>query len=120
MNVLGSFFAVDERSYVRVMEALEDRDLGGQVVFQLLIELAHVYRLDCYQSLHALRVLYCVSVRVLEQFGNNRTVCVALYTVAKLPRPISSCFLKLLPTFSSRGCCLRAPADKSVCLPRPW
>lgn len=48
MNVGGGFMAVDEGHDVRMMEALQNVDLGGKVVFQLLVELGQVDRLDGY------------------------------------------------------------------------
>ena len=39
MNVGGGLVAVDERHDMRVMEALEDIDLGREVVLQLFVEL---------------------------------------------------------------------------------
>lgn len=47
VNVLSCFFAVDKGSDMRVMEALKNGDLGGQIVLQLLVELAHVDGFDC-------------------------------------------------------------------------
>lgn len=40
--------AVEEGHNVRMMEALQNVDLGGKVVFQLFIELGQVDRLDGY------------------------------------------------------------------------
>ena len=40
------FAAVDEGDDVGMLETLEDFDLGGQVVFELLVELAQVDGLD--------------------------------------------------------------------------
>lgn len=60
MDVLSCFLAVDKGGNVRVVEALEDRDLRGQVVFEFLVELAHIDRLDCHEGLDALQVLYHV------------------------------------------------------------
>lgn len=53
-------FAVDECDDMRMMKALEDRYLRRQVIFQFLIQLAQVHRLDGHHSLFALRILfYC-------------------------------------------------------------
>lgn len=46
-------FAVDEGYDVRVVEAFEDRYLGGQVLFEFLVELAEVDRLDGNDALNA-------------------------------------------------------------------
>lgn len=42
----GSFLTVDESDDVRMVEAFEDVDLGVQILFQFLVELVHIHRLD--------------------------------------------------------------------------
>lgn len=39
MYMRGGLVAVDERDDMRMMQALEDIDFGGKVVFQLLVKL---------------------------------------------------------------------------------
>jgi len=69
VDVLGCFLAVDEGSDMRVVEALEDRYLGGQVVLQLLVELSHVNGLDCNQGFDARRILLEVSIHTTNRIG---------------------------------------------------
>lgn len=46
VDMRGGFMAVDESNDVRMVKALEDLDLRGQVILQLLVELPEVDRFD--------------------------------------------------------------------------
>ena len=53
MDVGARVFAVDESYDVGMVEAFEDRDFRGQVLFELLVELAQVDRFDGNDALGA-------------------------------------------------------------------
>lgn len=48
MYVSGGLLAVDQRYDMGMMEALQDVDLGIEVLLQLLVELVHVDGFDCH------------------------------------------------------------------------
>lgn len=48
MYVSGRLLAVDQRYDMGMMEALQDVDLGIEVLLQLLVELVHVDGFDCH------------------------------------------------------------------------
>lgn len=46
MNVSARLLTIDEGDNVWVMQALEDGDFGCQVVFEFLVELREIHRLN--------------------------------------------------------------------------
>ena len=63
MYVLGRLLAIDQGYYMRMMQAFENRYLGRQVVFELLVELVQGDRFDCNKGLFTLRGLMAISKR---------------------------------------------------------
>jgi hypothetical protein len=59
--VLGGLFAIDQGDNVWMVQALENGDLGGEVVFELFVELGKVDRLDCHESFLLLLALTYIS-----------------------------------------------------------
>lgn len=57
MNVCVRLLAVDEGGNMRMMEAFQNRDFGGQVVLQFLVQLRHVHRLDGNKSFNTSGIL---------------------------------------------------------------
>jgi hypothetical protein len=65
--VLGGLLAIDQRDDVWMVQAFEDSDLGGEVVFELFVELRKVDRLDCHKAFLFLLVLTAVSNMLLPE-----------------------------------------------------
>ena len=61
MYVLGGLLAINQRNNVWMVQAFEDSDLGGEVVFELFVELRKVDRLDCHEAFLFLLVLAFIS-----------------------------------------------------------
>jgi hypothetical protein len=59
--VLGGLLAINQRNNVWMVQAFEDSDLGGEVVFELFVELRKVDRLDCHEAFLFLLVLAFIS-----------------------------------------------------------
>lgn len=55
MDLRCCIVTFDERHDMRVMQALEDIDFGGKVLFKLPVELGHVDGLDGYKSFGSLK-----------------------------------------------------------------
>ena len=65
--MLGGLFAINQCNDVWMVQAFEDSDLGGEVVFELFVELRKVDRLDCHEAFLFLLVLASVSKTCLCQ-----------------------------------------------------
>ena len=59
--MLGGLLAINQRNNVWMVQAFEDSDLGGEVVFELFVELRKVDRLDCHEAFLFLLVLAFIS-----------------------------------------------------------
>ena len=59
--MLGGLLAVNQGNNVWMVQAFEDSDLGGEVVFELFVELGKVDRLDCHEAFLFLLVLASIS-----------------------------------------------------------
>jgi len=86
--------AVDEGYDMRVVQAAEDRNLGNEVVLELLVELVHVDRLDSHRLALLLLSVSCDSSEVASEH-ESRTMWMPRYTSAKLPLPMWSIRLNL-------------------------
>ena len=67
MYVLRGLLAINQRNNVWMVQAFEDSDLGGEVVFELFVELRKVDRFDCHEAFLFLLVLASISNMALPK-----------------------------------------------------
>ena len=65
--MLGGLLAINQGDNVWMMQALQNGDLGGEVVLELFVEFGKVDRLDCDESLLFLLTLACISNMLLPR-----------------------------------------------------
>ena len=72
--MLRGLLAINQRDDVWMVQAFEDSDLGGEIVFKLFVELRKVDRLDCHEAFLFLLVLASVSNVPLREKKTSLTL----------------------------------------------